>query len=160
MYASENIKSIHKTYCKAPFLFGPRKNTAHDHPPHTHLGPRPSSQRAGRQNGPRSVLAWAETGPSALGCSQPSIAWIVNLTVACAFRRNKTAGDCPLWTLAPFFFLLPRASRLLLWAAAASSFLAATGDGRRRWRAVSPGTRPRPAPPFVLPSFLASPLLP
>jgi hypothetical protein len=105
----KNIKAIHNMILCSIYTFGPRGNTTHDHPPRTRLGPRPSSQRAGRRSGPRSAPTWAETGPSALGRSQPSIAWIVNLTVACAFRRykNPRRPDVPLETLDHFTLLPP-----------------------------------------------------
>jgi hypothetical protein len=74
------------------------------------MGPRPSSQPAGRRADLRAAPAWAESDPLALGRSQPSIAWIMNPTAGRALRTDKTAMHNSLETLASLLSAPPRLS--------------------------------------------------
>jgi hypothetical protein len=121
--------------------------------------PRPAAQQptAGppKRLAPRARLA--ESGPKASGCRWPSIALDLHPTAVRTHRVIKTPQRRPAQTLASFL-LSPPPHACYLWAVA-GSVLPVAGDGRWRWRAAPPGTRPQHAPPFLL-SLLPLPLFP
>jgi hypothetical protein len=127
IYASENIKTIYKTYCAA-LSFSARERmqpTAVLRTPAWARGPAAIGRAAETARAP--LPRGPKTGPLAAGCRWPSI---VMDGRACSSAEQNRLRPHPLVTLAPFFSSPPHLSQHT--AAAEGFIFPATGDGRRR----------------------------
>jgi hypothetical protein len=141
------IKQNTNGHCSQPCFRPNGENMAHDRPRASH-GPATQQLTIRPPNRPAHFSLLGQICLPAAGRSQSSNATDLHPTANRAHRRNKTPQRRPPQNpslISPFSSLA-----CMLSLAAPGSVLPVAGDGRRRWRAVPPGTRPQHAPPFLL----------